>query len=47
MRSRVLATIYERWGKADEKVTRKVVSLTAGHEQWETVATVHVDATQR
>jgi hypothetical protein len=44
VRSQVLVTIYERWGRPDEKVTRKVVSLTAGHEQWETVATVHVDA---
>jgi uncharacterized membrane protein YgcG len=47
VRSQVLATIYERWGRPDEKVTRKVVSLTAGSVQWEPVAVVHVEGDAR
>jgi uncharacterized membrane protein YgcG len=44
VRSQVLATIYERWGQPDEKVTRKAVTLTAGQDRWAPIATVHLDA---
>ncbi len=44
VRSKVLVTIYERWGRPDERVTRKSVALTTGGDPWQDVAVVRVEA---
>lgn len=43
-RSRVLATVYERWGRPDERVTRRAITLTTSRAQAETVGVVRVAA---
>jgi hypothetical protein len=42
VRSQVHVTIYENWGRPDERVTRRVVTLKEGGEQTEEVATVRI-----
>jgi hypothetical protein len=31
-RTRVLATLYENWGRPDERVTRRILTLAYGKE---------------